>query len=61
MKNLPWVLNNNRFVLFPWVRVANLPSHVLGQLARQVADDWRGYRSVLLDTFVDPAHFYGGC
>ncbi|MCP4043202.1 MAG: DUF4338 domain-containing protein, partial [Gammaproteobacteria bacterium] len=46
------------------VRVANLASHVLGQLARRVADDWEecwGYRPVLLETFVDPAHFHGGC
>lgn len=64
LKNLPWVLNNSRFLLFPWVRVANLASHVLGQLARRVADDWErcwGYRPVLLETFVDPVHFHGGC
>ncbi|MCP4283246.1 MAG: DUF4338 domain-containing protein, partial [Gammaproteobacteria bacterium] len=64
LKNLPWVLNNSRFLLFPWVRVANLASHVLGQLARRVTDDWEecwGYRPVLLETFVDPAHFHGGC
>ena len=64
LKNLPWVLNNSRFLLFPWVQVANLASHVLGQLARRVADDWErgwGYRPVLLETFVDPAHFHGGC
>lgn len=64
LKNLPWVLNNSRFLLFPWVRVANLASHVLGQLARRISDDWQrswGYRPVLLETFVDPAHFHGGC
>ena len=64
LKNLPWVLNNSRFLLFPWVHVANLASHVLGQLARRVADDWEecwGYRPVLLETFVDPAQFHGGC
>jgi hypothetical protein len=64
LKNLPWVLNNSRFLLFPWVQVANLASHVLGQLARRVADDWEecwGYRPVLLETFVDPVHFHGGC
>jgi len=64
LKNLPWVLNNSRFVLFPWVEVANLASHVLGQLARRVADDWQarwGYRPVLLETFVDPLHFSGTC
>ena len=64
LKNLPWVLNNSRFLLFPWVEVANLASHVLAQLARRVGDDWEahwGYRPLLLETFVDPAHFHGGC
>jgi hypothetical protein len=64
LKNLPWVLNNSRFLIFPWVEVANLASHVLGQLARRVGDDWEarwGYRPLLLETFVDPAHFHGGC
>jgi len=64
LKNLPRVLNNSRFLLFPWVEVANLASHVLAQLARRVGDDWEahwGYRPLLLETFVDPAHFHGGC
>lgn len=64
LKHLPWVLNNSRFLLFPWVKVPNLASHVLGQLARRAGDDWQrrwGYRPVLLETFVDPAHFHGGC
>ena len=62
LQNLPWVVNNSRFLLFPWVEVANLASHVLGQLARRVADDWQarwGYRPLLLETFVDPRHFSG--
>jgi hypothetical protein len=64
LKNLPWVVNNSRFLLFPWVEVANLASHVLGQMARRVADDWQarwGYRPLLLETFVDPRHFSGTC
>ena len=64
MKNLPWVLNNNRFVLFPWVQISNLASHVLGQLARRAGDDWQqrwGYRPVLLETFVDPRRFQASC
>ncbi|MCP3883400.1 MAG: DUF4338 domain-containing protein [Sulfitobacter sp.] len=64
LKNLPWVVNNSRFLLFPWIDVANLASHVLGQLARRVGDDWQmrwGYRPLLLETFVDPARFHGGC
>jgi hypothetical protein len=64
LKNLPWVVNNSRFLIFPWVEVAHLASHVLGQLARRVPDDWQahwGYRPLLLETFVDPLHFSGTC
>ena len=64
LKNLPWVVNNSRYLIFPWVKVANLASHVLAQLARQVGDDWVvrwGYRPLLLETFVDPTHFRGSC
>lgn len=63
-RNLPWVINNNRFLIFPWVEVPHLASHVLGQLARRVADDWDshwGFRPLLLETFVDPARFRGTC
>lgn len=62
--NLPLVINNSRFLLFPWVRVPHLASHVLGQLARQVQEDWDarwGYRPVLMETFVDPAQHRGVC
>jgi hypothetical protein len=64
LANLPWVANNSRFLIFPWVKVANLASHVLGQLARRVGEDWEarwGYRPLLLETFVDPARFTGSC
>jgi hypothetical protein len=64
LANLPWVVNNSRYLIFPWVEVANLASHALAQLARRVADDWEarwGYRPLLLETFVDPAHFQGSC
>jgi hypothetical protein len=64
LSGLPWVINNSRFVLFPWVQVQHLASHVLGQLARRVAQDYAqrwGYRPVLLETFVDPARYGGTC
>lgn len=64
LKNLPWVLNNSRFLILPWIEVANLASYALGQLARRVGEDWEtrwGYRPLLLETFVDPAHFRGSC
>lgn len=62
LAHLPWVINNQRLLLFPWVRVPHLVSHVLGHLARRVQGDWEarwGYRPVLMETFVDPAHYRG--
>ena len=31
---LPWVVNNTRFLIFPWVRVPYLASHILGKSGR---------------------------
>ena len=64
LRNLPWVVNNTRFLILPWVQVRHLASHVLGMVARQVAEDWYqrwGYRPVLMETFVDPRQFRGTC
>jgi len=63
-QNLPWVINNTRLLIFPWVDIRHLASHVLGQLARRVREDWKarwGYEPLLLETFVDPAHYTGSC
>ncbi len=63
-RNLPWVVNNSRFLIFPSVNVPHLASHVLAQLARQLPDDWQrrwSYRPLLLETFVDPAYYCGSC
>ena len=63
-QNLPWVINNTRLLIFPWVRVRQLASQVLGQLARRVRQDWQarwGYEPLLMETFVDPAQFSGTC
>jgi len=64
LNNLAWVINNSRFLIFPWVRVKNLASHVLGQINRQIRVHWQeswGYSPVLMETFVDPAHYQGVC
>ncbi len=61
---LSWVTNNSRFVIFPWVKVKNLASWALGQVARRIRQDWQeawGYRPVLLETFVDPQYYLGTC
>ena len=62
--NLPYVINNSRFLLFPWVRVPPLASHVLGQLARQIRADWQArwnYQPALLETFVEQPRHRGTC
>jgi hypothetical protein len=64
LSNLTWVINNSRFLIFPWVGVKNLASHILGQVARRISDDWQqrwGYHPVLMETFIDPGHFAGSC
>jgi len=63
-KHLKLIVNNNRFLLFPWVNVKCLASKVLSVAARQLADDWdaqHGYRPVLLETFVDLSKFNATC
>ena len=62
--NLSWVINNSRYLIFPWIQIPHLASHALGQLARRVAQDWEarwGYRPVLMETFVDPQQHTGIC
>jgi len=64
LSHLSQVVNNSRFLLLPGVRIPHLASHVLGQLARRVGDDWEarwGFRPSLLETFVDPARYRGTC
>lgn len=62
LRNLAWVINNTRFLIFKWVRVKNLASHVLGQVSCRICEDWHtrwGYRPVLMETFVDPGKYRG--
>ncbi len=61
-RQLHRVVNNNRFLIVPWMRAPNIGSRVLGQAARQLPRDWEnryGYRPVLLESFVDQERFSG--
>lgn len=63
-KLLSLILSNDRFLLFPWVKVPNLASHALSLATSQIADDWarvHGYSPVLIETFVDPTRYSGTC
>ena len=58
------VLNNSRFVIFPWFRVNNLASKVLSLATKRIVGDWQeryGFRPVLLETFVDSEKYQGTC
>lgn len=62
--HLQFVVNNARFLIFPWVQVKNLASSVLSLLARQIGRDWNelyGFEPVLLETFIDSGRFNGTC
>lgn len=64
LRNLGFVVNNGRFLIFPWVKVRYLASHALGKVVRCLVQDWQrywDYRPVLLETFVDPQYFDGTC
>ena len=63
-KLLHLILSQDRFLIFPWVEVPHLATHVLSLAQKQVADDWvkvHGYRPVLIETFVDTTRFSGTC
>lgn len=63
-QRLPWLANNTRFLILPWVRVPHLASHLLGLTTRLIETHWREkYNSPLLalETFVERGRFAGTC
>jgi SRSO17 transposase len=64
LRYLPGLLNNNRFLILPWVRVRNLASHALALALRRVSSDWKsqyGVEAYMVETFVDGAKYRGTC
>lgn len=61
-QNLRWVVNNDRFVILPWVQIKCLASYLLGRTVRQLLGDWQrvyGYELALVETFVEHRRFAG--
>ena len=61
-RQLPFLANNTRFLILPWVRVPALASHVLSRMIRQMRRDWQakyGHPLYLLETFVQCDRFAG--
>ena len=58
------IVNNSRFLIFPWIHIRNLASKSLSLAAQQLQEDWLKeycYAPVLMETFVDLEHFKGTC
>ena len=63
-RHLVKVVNNNRFLILPQVRVPHLASHILGRISRRIKADWQDYYKrdiVLLETFVEHGRYKGTC
>lgn len=61
-QNLQWVVNNERFVILPWVQIKCLASHLLSRVVRQLPGDWQrlyGHGLALVETFVESQRFAG--
>ena len=61
-KYLLQIVANSRFVIFRWVQIPNLGSHVLGMNLRCLKKDWLEKfddELLLAETFVDPSCFQG--
>lgn len=62
--HLSGIVNNTRFLLFHWIRVPHLASHILSQVSRRLGQDWQvkyGQPVWLLETFVERQRFAGTC
>src|SRR5438046_7781184 len=63
-RHLPWIVNNGRFLILPWVHVKGLASKILAHAVRQLPADWQshyGHPPLLLETLVDASRFRGTC
>ncbi len=63
-RGLQRIVQNSRFLIFPWVKVSYLASAALSLLARRVGNDWEAryaIRPLLMETLVDSSRFRGTC
>ncbi len=63
-RNLRYIVNNTRFVIFPWVQVRNVASRLRTLAAKRIGADWHrlyAYEPWLLETFVDAERYAGTC
>jgi hypothetical protein len=61
---LPYVTNNSRYLILPWVKVSGLAAYLLSQVPGRVSQDWQlkyGHPIYLLESFVERGRFSGTC
>ena len=61
---LKYATNNSRFLIYPWVTVPHLASHILALICRRISFDWiakYGHPLYMLETFVECGRFKGIC
>jgi hypothetical protein len=61
-RKLNWIIDNNRFLIFPWIKIYNLASKIFSIARKQVPADWQQkfhYKPVLFETYVDSSQFHG--
>lgn len=64
LDRLHQVVNNNRFLILPWIKIKNLASHLLSRTLKSLPKDWyESYGTVpfLVETFVDCTKYKGTC
>jgi len=62
--HLKHVVNNNRFLLLPWIKLKNLASHILSKATKKLCEDWKTkyHEDVFaVETFVDSEKYKGTC
>jgi hypothetical protein len=63
-ERLFWLVNNDRFLLLPWVQVHGLASFILSQCLRRLRADWQAvyhHDLALAETFIQRDRFTGRC
>jgi SRSO17 transposase len=61
---LPHLVNNNRFLILPWINISNLASHILSLSLKRLRTDWvKQYDTIpyMAATFVDMEKYVGTC
>lgn len=64
MRGLSLMTNNQRYLIFEWVRVEHLASHILSLITHRIVGDWEskyGHPVCCLETFVEIPRFRGVC